>query len=110
MATLEESIDIGCPVNMTQDDLRTYFLLRALGQYMARDTGIEWNPSNDVLLDREFDFEPTADGGTRLTEKVTDGAAESTADGGDEAGLRRIVRAHLAHIRGHCDLRQRAAA
>lgn len=32
MATLEESIDIGCPVNMTQDDLRTYFLLRALGQ------------------------------------------------------------------------------
>jgi len=36
MATLEESIDIGCPVNMTQDDLRTYFLLRALGQYAAR--------------------------------------------------------------------------
>ena len=75
MATLEESIDIGCPVNMTQDDLRTYFLLRALGQYAAPGTGIEWNPSNDVLLDREFDFEPTADGGTRLTEKVTDGSA-----------------------------------
>lgn len=55
---MEESIDIGCPVNMTQDDLRTYFLLRALGQYAARDTGIEWNPSNDVLLDRKFDFEP----------------------------------------------------
>ena len=69
MATLEESIDIGCPVNITQDDLRTYFLLRALGQYAAPDTGIEWNPSNDVLLDGELDFEPTADGGTRLTEK-----------------------------------------
>jgi hypothetical protein len=60
---------------MTQDDLRTYFLLRALGQYAAPGTGIEWNPSNDVLLDGELDFEPTADGGTRLTEKVTDGSA-----------------------------------
>jgi hypothetical protein len=35
MAPLKESIDIGCPVYVTQDDLRTCFFRRALGEYAA---------------------------------------------------------------------------
>ena len=62
MATFEESIETDCPVGMTQDDLRTYFFRRALGQYEAPDTGVEWNPSDDALIDGEFDFEPSGDG------------------------------------------------
>jgi hypothetical protein len=55
MATCEGSIDSGCPVNMSQDDLRTSFLRRALGHYAAPDTGIAWDPSDDVLLDGEWE-------------------------------------------------------
>jgi len=35
MATFEESNDVGCPVDMMQDDLRTSFLRPALGRYAA---------------------------------------------------------------------------
>jgi hypothetical protein len=105
MGTFEESIDTDCPVRMTQEDLQTYFFRRAVGQYGAPDTGVEWTPSDDALIDGEFDFEPTG-GGTRITVKITYDPAELAADGGDEAALRQIVRAHLAHIRGYCGLRQ----
>ncbi len=110
MATIEESAKIGCPVDVTERDLDTYFFRRALGQYEAPDTGIEWNPSDDVLLDGEFEFAATDDGGTRLTVKVSYDADELRKDGGDEASLRRIIRAHLAHIQGYCGVRQHEAA
>ena len=109
MATFEESIDVDCPVRMTQKDLQTCFFRRAVGQYEAPDTGVEWNPSDDALIVGDFDFAPTGSG-TRLTAKITYDPAELVAGGGDEAGLRQMISAHLDHIRGYCGLRQRTAA
>jgi|BarGraNGADG00212_2_1021979.scaffolds.fasta_scaffold38310_1 hypothetical protein len=109
MTTMEESIEIGCPPHVTEDDLRNYFFRRAVGQYGAPDIGLTWNPSDDVIVDGTFVFTPTANGSTELTVTVTYDAAELAADGGDEAGLHTLVRAHLAHIQGYCLMRRAAA-
>jgi len=109
MTTMEESIEIGCPPDVTEDDLRNYFFRRAVGRYGAPDTGAIWNPSDDVIVDGTFAYTPTANGGTGLTVTITYDAAELAADGGDEASLRTLVRAHLTHIRGYCLMRRAAA-
>jgi hypothetical protein len=74
MATFEESIDVGPPVHVTKHDPRISCFRRAMGQYAAPDAGIEWNHSDEALLHREFEFEPTGGGG-RLKAKVTYNAA-----------------------------------
>jgi hypothetical protein len=109
MAIIEESIEIGCAPDVTEGDMRNYFFRRTVGQYGAPDTGLSWNPSDDVIVDGTFVFAATAKGGTKLTVTVTYDAAELVADHGDEASLRTMVRAHLAHIQGYCMMRRAAA-
>jgi len=55
VVTLEESIDMDRPVDMSRDDLRTSWLRRALGRDAAPDTGSARYLRDDVLLDGEWE-------------------------------------------------------
>lgn len=110
MASMQESVAMGCPPSTVQDDLNTYFFRRSIGQYQAPDTGLEWNPSDDALRDGEFRYEPIEGGGTKLTATVEYDEAKLHADGGDETMLRTLLRTHLAHISQYCGVAPRAVA
>jgi hypothetical protein len=101
---------MGCAPGAVQTDLVTYFFRRSIGQYEAPDAGLGWNPSDDVLRDGQFRYEPIDGGGTRLTASVDYDEAELRADGGDEAMLRAVLRSHLTHISQYCGVSPRAAA
>jgi hypothetical protein len=109
MATVQESVRMGCPPHTVQDDLNTYFFRRSIGQYQAPDTGVVWHPSDDVLRDGEFRFESIEGGGTRLIATVYYDEAELHSDGGSEEMLRTILRTHLAHISQYCGVPAQAA-
>jgi hypothetical protein len=109
MATIEESIDIGCPTTVTEDDLTDYFFRHAIGEFRAPHMGHAWDPGGDVILDGAFAFTATANGGSMLTVIVTYDGAELAADGGDETSLRTIIRTHLARVQAYCRMRGAAA-
>jgi hypothetical protein len=110
MATMEESVEVGCAPGTVQTDLITYFFRRSIGQYEAPDAGLGWNPGDDALRDGEFRYEPIEGGGTRLTARVDYDETELRADGGDEAMLRTVLRSHLAHISQYCGVPPRRSA
>jgi hypothetical protein len=109
MATIEESIDIGCPTSVTADDLKDYFFRHAIGEFRDTHMGHAWHPGGDVILDGAFAFASTDDGASTLTVTVTYDVLELAADGGDVTSLRTIIRAHLERVRAYCLMRRAAA-
>ena len=79
MSALEGSIDIGCPVNMTPNDLRTFFFRRFLGQHATPDMSSAWELGGDVMLDGELDCEPTAVGGDEVGGRQGSGGVRPSA-------------------------------
>ena len=110
MATMQESVEVGCAPNAVHEDLITYFFRRSIGQYQAPDTGLAWSPSDDLLRDGEFRYEPIEGGGTRLTASVEFDEGRLRADSGSEAMLRTLLRSHLWHISQYCGVPPRAPA